>query len=302
MWCGAQSRWKLRSLVVAVVVGACLTAKGQIAAPDPGDLRTIADSQNTVEQVVRSLESHVLTPVQALDPTLDERSRQAQLRHFRTTGYMLQIESMKPVATGSDGFASMQASFRFRDGMTRKMRSNATLQFVQRGDRWYFANYNFLDVGRYLTRVIAGAALIAAVLGWGLWLALRRSRVRSAPVAGAGAGLRSATGVSGFEPQGYASGAQAPLVQASVAPPEELRTPSSMASPEEAGAVEPSGWQPKMEPTHQQTVAYPQAPPPYEAPSGTQPRVEMPVQTEPAHPQTTAYPEPPPRYEERPKR
>ena len=339
-----SGRVRLRRFVLLMTLSACLLAPGAAGVtgwaqtPEPGDLQAIPDAQNTVEQLVESLESHRLTPAQALDPAMDDTSRQRQLSHFRNSGFVIEIDPATPVATGTDGFASMQAGFRLRDGMATRARFDATLQFVQRGDRWYFANYNFLDIGSYLVRVLTGLAIVAALLGLLVWSLLRRSRQKDPmPLRGTGTevpggglpaippeapspGSRDA----GFHPQGFAPGAQVPLVTGLTPRVDEaLPTPGVSA----ADSVAPgsgsdadrgrTGWQPEVQPAHPQTTAYPVAPARYDlgwgAPRqgsvpGPQPARDLPLPVdanlplEPGEqtggqPQTTAYPEAPPRYD-----
>ena len=284
------------SRVGLLLIVAALAATGEMglgqSAPDPGDLRSIPDSQGTVEQLVQSLQSHTLTPAQALDPTLDQRAREGQLRRFRNGNFRLEIEPSTSVSTGSDGFASMQASFRLYDGMATRMRTDATLQFVQRGDRWYFANYNFLDVSGFLLRVLVGLVVIAGLLGWLGWLLLKRLRVPAVPMP-----------VSVAAAEGH--------YDTDFGPPRPVPAESGEGA---AWVAEPSsgqggpGWTPELAPGRMQTSAYPVAPPHYEEGMAAAPVVEQttaysvaPPQYEAAPatgaPQTTAYPVAPPRYE-----
>jgi hypothetical protein len=164
---GGRGGWLIA--VVAAVVGMALSV-GARAQAGVSDAEQIAG-------LMQGLSDHSMSPAEVLDPNLSPAERGKSLRRLGAGSYELSLVPTEriPVITTSAAAVQVRVHFDRKDGNT--LDANAAAEFVKRGDRWYFANFDFLAWPVFLIAVLVVGLL--AGIGYGatvLVLAIRLMR------------------------------------------------------------------------------------------------------------------------------
>jgi hypothetical protein len=145
-------------------VAACLSAQTQT----PNDA-------NQIGSLVSGLCDHSRAVADVLDPNLSPSGRDKNLRRFRDTPYELTLQTEGQSVIAGDS-ASVPVRVHFKTAHS-ELETSATLQFVRRGNTWYFANFGFLGWPIFLIVVLVVGILIAigyAGTALTLWQRLER--------------------------------------------------------------------------------------------------------------------------------
>lgn len=130
-----------------------------------------------------------VNPKELLDPSFPKEKINDQLRHF-TGQYEINVVRKGPIQiSGSVADVPVHIIFNTSVGGSSEQRfeCDRNLDFVLRGDQWYFANYNFLNLtpNEYLSDL--GLFLIAIIWLCGTWIKfnkLRANRIGGAFIPG----------------------------------------------------------------------------------------------------------------------
>jgi Flp pilus assembly protein TadB len=138
--------------MMVVLLGIAMAICAQTSTPVSG-----ADQINNL---LASLSHHSRSPADVLDPTLSVSDRQKNIKRFSALHYELSLVPTDgiPATTGESVSVPIRVHFDAKDG--NSLDTNATAQFVKRGDIWYFANFDFMSWSVFLIIILVLGVLV----------------------------------------------------------------------------------------------------------------------------------------------
>jgi hypothetical protein len=120
---------------------------------------TATSDADQIAALMAGLSHHSQAPAGVLDPNLSPADREKNLRRLSAPNYELSLVAEgNPAITGDTASVPIRVRFDDKEGDT--LDTSATANFVKRGERWYFSNFDFMAWPAFLVVVLVGGILV----------------------------------------------------------------------------------------------------------------------------------------------